>query len=114
MRERSLSPLLVGVVVVVLSLVGVSLPAQAQAEAGGEASLVLPDLGSVSFLGGVAGNRLLIGGIAVCLLGLAFGLGMSRHLKNLPVHKSMLEISELIYETCKTYLITQGKFILLL
>ena len=50
----------------------------------------------------------------VCLLGLVFGLVIFRQLKNLPVHKSMLEISELIYETCKTYLITQGKFILLL
>src|SRR3569623_211194 len=115
MRERSLSVLLVGVFVVVLSIVGVSVPVHAEeAGGGGEASLVLPDLGSVSFLGGVAGNRLLVGGIVVCLLGLAFGLAMSSHRKNLPVHKSMREISELIYETCKTYLITQGKFILLL
>jgi len=115
MRERSLSVVLVGVFVVVLSLVGVSVPVHAEeAGGGGEATLVLPDLGSVSFLGGVAGNRLLVGGIVVCLLGLAFGLAMSAHLKNLPVHKSMREISELIYETCKTYLITQGKFILLL
>ena len=115
MRERSLSVLLVGVFVVVLSIVGVSVPVHAEeAGGGGEASLVLPDLGSVSFLGGVAGNRLLVGGIVVCLLGLVFGLAMSTHLKNLPVHKSMREISELIYETCKTYLITLGKFILLL
>jgi len=115
MRERSLSVLLVGVFVVVLSIVGVSVPVHAEETGGGgEASLVLPDLGSVSFLGGVAGNRLLVGGIVVCLLGLVFGLAMSTHLKNLPVHKSMREISELIYETCKTYLITQGKFILLL
>jgi len=115
MRERSLSVLLVGVFVVVLSIVGVSVPVHAEeAGGGGEATLVLPDLGSVSFLGGVAGNRLLVGGIVVCLLGLVFGLAMSTHLKNLPVHKSMREISELIYETCKTYLITQGKFILLL
>jgi K(+)-stimulated pyrophosphate-energized sodium pump len=115
MRERSLSVLLVGVFVVVLSIVGVSVPVHAEETGGGgEASLVLPDLGSVSFLGGVAGNRLLVGGIVVCLLGLVFGLAMSTHLKNLPVHKSMRDISELIYETCKTYLITQGKFILLL
>src|SRR3569623_1269226 len=115
MRERSLSVVLVGVFVVVLSLVGVSVPVLAEeAGGGGEASLVLPDLGCVAFLGGVAGNRLLVGGIVVCLLGLAFGLAMSAHLKHLPVHKSMREISELLYETCKTYLITQGKFILLL
>jgi len=94
---------------VLLSLLGVSTPARAS-----EASLVLPDLGSVTFLGGMPGNRLLMGGIVVCLLGLVFGLAMYTHLKNLPVHKSMLEISDLIYETCKTYLITQGKFILLL
>jgi K(+)-stimulated pyrophosphate-energized sodium pump len=112
MRGRSL--LLVScVAAVVLSLLGVSMPVHA-AEGGGEASLILPDLGSVTFLGGVAGNRLLMGGIVVCLLGLVFGLAMYTHLKNLPVHKSMLEISDLIYETCKTYLITQGKFILLL
>ena len=60
------------------------------------------------------GTRLLSAGIVVCLLGLVFGLVIYCQLKNLPVHKSMLEISELIYETCKTYLVTQGKFILLL
>ncbi len=81
---------------------------------GGEASLVLPDLGSVNFLGGIAGDRLLLGGLLVCLLGLAFGLVIYRQLRNLPVHRAMREISELIYETCKTYLLTQGKFILLL
>ena len=81
--------------------------------AGGEANLVLPDLGSVEFQG-VNGRTLLMGGLGVCLLGLAFGLVIFTQLKNLPVHRSMLEISELIYETCKTYLVTQGKFILLL
>jgi K(+)-stimulated pyrophosphate-energized sodium pump len=80
---------------------------------GGEANLVLPDLGTVDFQG-VNGRTLLMGGLGVCLLGLVFGLVIYTQLKNLPVHRSMLEISELIYETCKTYLITQGKFILLL
>src|SRR5687767_2951544 len=80
---------------------------------GGEASLVLPDLGSVSFLG-MAGDQLLLGGIVVCLVGMAFGLIIYQQLKKLAVHQSMREISELIYETCKTYLITQGKFILIL
>ena len=55
-----------------------------------------------------------MGGLVVSLLGLVFGLVIYTQLKNLPVHRSMLEISELIYETCKTYLITQGKFILIL
>src|SRR3954465_9702290 len=92
--------------------------AQAQTPApathtGGEANLVLPDLGQVDFQG-INGRTLLTGGLGVCVLGLVFGLVIFRQLRNLPVHKSMLEISELIYETCKTYLITQGKFILLL
>jgi K(+)-stimulated pyrophosphate-energized sodium pump len=80
---------------------------------GGEANLVLPDLASVRFLG-ITGWQLLLVGIGVCLAGLTAGLYISRQLKRLPVHRSMLEISELIYETCKTYLVTQGKFIAVL
>ncbi len=80
---------------------------------GGEASLKLPDLAQVSFLG-FDGRTLLFGGIVICFLGLGFGLASYLQLKSLPVHQSMREISELIYETCKTYLITQGKFILIL
>jgi K(+)-stimulated pyrophosphate-energized sodium pump len=82
--------------------------------AGGEASLVLPDMSTVSFLGGLPGTQLLVAGVVVCLLGLGFGLVIYRQMRALPVHRSMAEVSELIYETCKTYLITQGKFILLL
>jgi K(+)-stimulated pyrophosphate-energized sodium pump len=83
--------------------------------AGGEASLKLPDLSSVSFLNGaIDGHRLLMIGILFCLFGLGFGMVIYMRLKNLPVHRCMREISELIYETCKTYLVTQGKFILLL
>jgi len=81
--------------------------------AGGEASLVLPDIGQVSF-GGVNGRSLLVGGLGVCVLGLLFGFYNYSRLRNLPVHRAMAEVSELIYETCKTYLITQGKFLLLL
>jgi K(+)-stimulated pyrophosphate-energized sodium pump len=81
--------------------------------AGGEASLVLPDLSRVAFRG-INGRALLMGGLLICALGLAFGLFVFTQLKSLPVHQSMREVSELIYETCKTYLITQGKFILLL
>ncbi|MFO0981160.1 MAG: sodium-translocating pyrophosphatase [Planctomycetota bacterium] len=80
---------------------------------GGEAGLVLPNLKDVSFHG-LDGHTLLTAGLVVCALGLLFGLVIYNQLKKLPVHRSMLEISELIYETCKTYLITQGKFILLL
>jgi K(+)-stimulated pyrophosphate-energized sodium pump len=83
--------------------------------AGGEASLKLPDLSQVSFFNGaIDGHKLLLIGILFCLFGLGFGMTIFMRLKNLPVHRSMREISELIYETCKTYLITQGKFILLL
>jgi K(+)-stimulated pyrophosphate-energized sodium pump len=88
--------------------------ARPESEAGGEANLKLPDLSSVQFLGGIDGHKLLLWGILVCVLGLLFGLMIYTRLKNLPVHRSMREISELIYETCKTYLITQGKFLLLL
>jgi K(+)-stimulated pyrophosphate-energized sodium pump len=88
--------------------------AQEAGGAGGEANLVLPDLTRVTFLGGIDGHALLLGGLVICVLGLAFGLLTFRRLKALPVHASMREVSELIYETCKTYLVTQGKFILLL
>ncbi|HEY1678335.1 MAG TPA: sodium-translocating pyrophosphatase [Candidatus Sulfotelmatobacter sp.] len=83
--------------------------------AGGEAALKLPDLSQVSFFNNaIDGHKLLLIGIAFCVFGLLFGLAIYMRLKNLPVHSSMREISELIYETCKTYMITQGKFILLL
>jgi K(+)-stimulated pyrophosphate-energized sodium pump len=80
---------------------------------GGEANLILPDLSQVSFMG-VDGRSLLMVGLLVSALGLLFGLVIYRQLKNMPVHSSMLEVSELIYETCKTYLIQQGKFLLIL
>ena len=88
-------------------------PAAQTDEAGGEAALKLPDLSSVSFLG-VDGHRLLMIGLLFCVFGLGFGMTIYMRLKNLPVHRAMREISELIYETCKTYLITQGKFLMLL
>src|SRR2546429_10013364 len=85
----------------------------AQRSEGGEAALKLPDLSGVDFLG-INGHRLLLVGLLFCFFGLLFGLAIYIQLKNLPVHRAMREISELIYETCKTYLITQGKFILIL
>jgi K(+)-stimulated pyrophosphate-energized sodium pump len=87
--------------------------AQPAPEAGGEANLRLPDLSQVNFLG-MDGHKLLTIGILFCVFGLVFGMAIYVRLKNLPVHRAMLEISELIYETCKTYLLTQGKFLLLL
>src|SRR5262245_52874019 len=86
---------------------------EASAPHGGEASLKLPDLSQVKFQG-FDGHTLLLFGLVICALGLLFGLAIYMQLKNLPVHKAMREISELIYETCKTYLITQGRFILIL
>ena len=87
--------------------------AQGGHRAGGEANLIIPDLSSVQFFG-MPGHTLLMAGLIVCALGLLFGLVIYSQLKRLPVHDSMREISELIYETCKTYLTTQGKFILIL
>src|SRR2546425_978046 len=85
-----------------------------QHAAGGEAALVLPDLNQATFLGGIGGRALLLWGLVICALGLLFGLAQYTQLKNLPVHRAMREISELIYETCKTYLLTQGRFLLIL
>ena len=102
------------VVVAAAPAVAAETPATAAPhQGGGEASLKLPDLGTVEF-GGINARTLLMWGLVVCALGLLFGLVIFTQLKNLAVHQSMREISELIYETCKTYLITQGKFILLL
>lgn len=78
-----------------------------------EAELVLPDFGAASFRG-ISGTTILLAGVAVALLGLVMGFVMSGAVKRLPTHRSMGAISDLIYETCKTYLITQGKFILAL
>ncbi|HKM79520.1 MAG TPA: sodium-translocating pyrophosphatase [Candidatus Acidoferrum sp.] len=86
----------------------------AEEAGGGEASLKLPDLTQVKFIFGLNGHTLLLFGILICIFGLAFGMTIFMKLRNLPVHKAMREVSELIYETCKTYLITQGKFLLLL
>jgi K(+)-stimulated pyrophosphate-energized sodium pump len=84
-----------------------------QEHGGGEANLRLPDLSTVDFRG-INGRTLLMGGLAVCALGLLFGLVSYGQLKRLPVHESMREVSELIYETCKAYLIQQGRFLMLL
>ena len=109
--------LFVGAIGVVprVALAGQAAPARAEqaTHEAGEANLVVPDLSTVTFRGW-NGRTLLLGGLGVCALGLLFGIMTFTELKNLPVHKSMLEVSELIYETCKTYLVTQGRFILIL
>jgi K(+)-stimulated pyrophosphate-energized sodium pump len=113
-RRLSLALMLVGALATPLASPLHAQAATAPSSAGGgEASLIIPDLSQVSFLG-VNGHTLLLSGLVVCALGLLFGLMIYTRLKNMPVHVSMREISELIYETCKTYLQNQGKFILLL
>jgi len=96
------------------ALLGQESAGPARHAGGGEAALVLPDLGQATFLGGISGRSLLLVGLLVCALGLGFGLAIYTQLKNLEVHRSMREVSELIYETCKTYLQTQGKFLMIL
>jgi K(+)-stimulated pyrophosphate-energized sodium pump len=119
---RRAVPLIAGLVLSLLtgSIAAAALGAQetstsstVQHRPGGEANLIIPDLSSVQFFG-MPGTTLLYGGLVICALGLLFGLAIYTKLKNMAVHASMREISELIYETCKTYLITQGKFILIL
>jgi K(+)-stimulated pyrophosphate-energized sodium pump len=92
---------------------GAAAAAPAQHQGGGEANLKIPDLSTVSF-GGTNGRTLLQWGLLICVFGLGFGMVIYKRLKVLPVHQTMLEISELIYETCKTYLVQQGKFLLIL
>jgi K(+)-stimulated pyrophosphate-energized sodium pump len=111
---RRAALLVLPLVLAAVILMSVPAPAFAQPAQAGEAHLVLPDLAQANFLGGTNGRSLLMWGLGVCGLGLLFGLLTYTQLRNLPVHRSMLEISELIYETCKTYLITQGKFLLIL
>ncbi|KYG07099.1 potassium transporter [Sorangium cellulosum] len=105
-QKAWLAPLLAGLAALALLLSGGLASAS-------ESDLVLPDLGTQSF-GGIDGRTLLFAGIGVCALGFVFGLVIFSQLNKLPVHRAMREISELIYETCKTYLVTQFKFILIL
>ncbi len=102
-----------GVITTLVLLGGGAAFAQPAAPVGGEANLQLPDLTQVQFLG-MNGHQLLMWGPAFCVLGMIFGLVIYFNLKKMPAHKSMLEVSELIWETCKTYLIHQGKFLMLL
>ena len=101
----------ISAVAVLLTVSAATVWAQPASEAaGGEASLKLPDLSQVSFFNGaIDGHKLLLIGILFCIFGLVFGLVIYTRLKNLPVHRAMREISELIYETCKTYLRHAGQ-----
>jgi K(+)-stimulated pyrophosphate-energized sodium pump len=109
--------LILAILLTLLTLLSTASFAQATApaphEMSGEAGLKLPDLSTVKFLG-MDGHSLLLIGILFCVFGLLFALVQYMQLKNLPVHRAMREMSELIYETCKTYLVTQGKFLAIL
>jgi len=81
----------------------------------GEADIKLPDLTQVSFIGGqLSGMMILNIGLVICVIGLIFGVMQYVQTKNLPAHKAMLDVSQTIWETCKTYLFQQGKFLIAL
>ncbi len=81
-----------------------------------EADIKIPDLSTVKFdgMGGISGHTLMLLGIGICAIGAIFGLVQYVQTKNLPVHQSMANVSHTIWETCKTYLFTQGKFLAIL
>lgn len=115
-RRTRMRPGLSGVVGAALLLVLAGCTGDSSTQGGhggGEANIKLPDLGLANF-NGVSGRVLLMVGLAICLGGLIFGVVSYASLKKLPVHASMREMSELIYETCKSYLLQQGKFLVLL
>src|ERR1017187_303311 len=95
----------------VLSMLGLSASAF-----GSEADIHIPPLDTVKFagLGGVSGHTLMMLGIVVCAIGALFGIVQYLQTKALPVHESMAKVSHSIYETCKTYLFTQGKLLAIL
>ncbi len=82
----------------------------------GEADIVLPDLSQVSFniFGGLSGLSIMYFGIFICFVGLIFSVVQANQTKNLPAHRAMLEVSEIIWQTCKSYLAQQGKFLVIL
>jgi K(+)-stimulated pyrophosphate-energized sodium pump len=82
----------------------------------GEADIHIPPLDTVKFdgLGGVSGTTLMYLGILICAIGAIFGLVQYKQTKALDVHESMSKVSNSIWETCKTYLFTQGKFLAIL
>ena len=106
--------LLIPVILLVISLINPMAGVALAAPARGEDSLKIPDELDTQLFFGIPASHLLMLGLIVSALGVVFGMVIYNRLKNLPVHASMLEVSELIYETCKTYLVTQAKFLGLL
>ncbi len=99
-----------------LSLLGLLFVATASPALAGEADIVLPDLGQVQFsgLGGMSGLSIMYFGLFICIVGLIFAIVQYRQTKKMPAHKSMLDVSNIIWETCKSYLTQQGKFLIAL
>ena len=113
-RSLTLLLLLLGAFApVALPLAAQEAQVQAEHRPGGEVNIRLPDLNQGDFLG-FTGHEILLSGLVVCVLGLLFGLWSYTRVKNLPVHRTMAEISDLIYETCKAYMVQQGKLLLVL
>ena len=83
----------------------------ASAAFAGEADLKLPDVNTVDFGGGLTGKSLMMGGLVISILGALFGLVQYKQTVALPAHKSMLSVSNIIWETCKSYVIQQGKYL---
>jgi K(+)-stimulated pyrophosphate-energized sodium pump len=111
-RAAWAAALVLAVAIAAAPAAGASQPEAAHAP-GGEINIQLPDLNQGDFLG-MTGHQILLSGLVVCVLGLLFGAWTYVGVKNLPVHRSMAEVSELIYETCKAYLVQQGRFLLIL
>ena len=118
LRAVAMAFLVVAMVGVLAPAVALGQPGHAPAgeaahRPGGEVNIQLPDLNQGEFLG-LTGHQILLSGLLVCVLGLLFGAATYSAVKKLPVHRSMADISELIYETCKAYLEQQGKLLLVL
>jgi K(+)-stimulated pyrophosphate-energized sodium pump len=80
-----------------------------------EADIHIPDLSKVTFFGGsLTGLSVLLIGLVVCVLGVVYGWMQYVQTRNLPVHRTMAAVSQIIWETCKTYLFQQGKFLAVL
>ena len=100
----------------ILFSLGIMLLLLATSAFAGEADIVLPDLSKVTFkiFGGLSGLSIMYFGIVICVVGLIFAWVQANQTKNLPAHKSMMDVSAIIWETCKSYLAQQGKFLVIL
>jgi K(+)-stimulated pyrophosphate-energized sodium pump len=114
-RAEGTSSLWTSIIIAGTTLLASAAQAADGQKAGGEANLKLPDLNTVRFFGdSIGGHTLLMLGFGVAVLGLIFGAWIYAQLKAMPVHRTMLEVSELIYVTCKAYMIQQAKFLMIL